>query len=107
MPNITLTADFGTRDGYVGALRGVIARLAPAARLVDLPRPEASRSLTVEGQTGGGGGIDEDVASGQLLAAVGSASTIEIAVRDGRADPRLVAARGNPVIPSTGMAPCR
>src|SRR5690349_20228299 len=26
MPIITLTTDFGTRDGYVGALKGVIAR---------------------------------------------------------------------------------
>ncbi len=27
MPVITLTTDFGTRDGYVGAMKGVIARL--------------------------------------------------------------------------------
>lgn len=36
MPIITLTTDFGTRDGYVGALKGVIARLAPAATVVDI-----------------------------------------------------------------------
>ena len=36
MPIITLTTDFGTRDGYVGAMKGVIARLAPEARIVDL-----------------------------------------------------------------------
>ncbi|NVB79398.1 MAG: SAM-dependent chlorinase/fluorinase [Kofleriaceae bacterium] len=28
MPIITLTTDFGTRDGYVGAVKGVIARVA-------------------------------------------------------------------------------
>lgn len=33
---ITLTTDFGTVDGYVGALKGVLATLAPSARLVDL-----------------------------------------------------------------------
>ncbi len=35
-PVITLTTDFGTADGYVGAMKGVIARLAPAAVVVDL-----------------------------------------------------------------------
>jgi S-adenosylmethionine hydrolase len=33
---ITLTTDFGTADGYVGAMKGVIARLAPEAVVVDL-----------------------------------------------------------------------
>lgn len=36
MALITLTTDFGTRDGYVGAMKGVIASLAPAARVVDI-----------------------------------------------------------------------
>jgi hypothetical protein len=36
MPIITLTTDFGTRDGYVGAIKGVIARIAPDARVVDI-----------------------------------------------------------------------
>ena len=36
MAIITLTTDFGTRDGYVGAVKGVIGRLAPDARLVDI-----------------------------------------------------------------------
>ncbi|MEJ7597150.1 MAG: SAM-dependent chlorinase/fluorinase [Kofleriaceae bacterium] len=36
MPIITLTTDFGMRDGYVGAMKGVISRLAPEARIVDL-----------------------------------------------------------------------
>ncbi len=33
---VTLTTDFGTRDGYVGAMKGVICRILPSARLVDL-----------------------------------------------------------------------
>lgn len=33
---ITLTTDFGHADGYVGAMKGVIARLAPEARVVDI-----------------------------------------------------------------------
>jgi len=33
---ITLTTDFGTADGYVGAVKGVILSAFPEARLVDL-----------------------------------------------------------------------
>ena len=33
---ITLTTDFGTADGFVGALKGVILSLAPHARIVDV-----------------------------------------------------------------------
>ncbi|HUJ57344.1 MAG TPA: SAM-dependent chlorinase/fluorinase [Kofleriaceae bacterium] len=36
MAIITLTTDFGTRDGYVGAMKGVLARRAPGVQLVDL-----------------------------------------------------------------------
>jgi S-adenosylmethionine hydrolase len=41
MPIITLTTDFGTRDGYVGAVKGVIARIAgpvhwSLTRIVDI-----------------------------------------------------------------------
>jgi S-adenosylmethionine hydrolase len=36
MAIITLTTDFGTADGYTGAMKGVLARLAPAAQLVDI-----------------------------------------------------------------------
>ena len=35
-PIITLTTDFGTRDGYVGAVKGVIKRINPEAELVDI-----------------------------------------------------------------------
>jgi S-adenosylmethionine hydrolase len=36
MPFITLTTDFGTADGYVGAMKGVIASRAPGATVVDV-----------------------------------------------------------------------
>lgn len=36
MPIITLTTDFGTRDGFVGAVKGVISRLAGDALIVDI-----------------------------------------------------------------------
>jgi S-adenosyl-L-methionine hydrolase (adenosine-forming) len=36
MPIITLTTDFGTQDGYVGAVKGVILSMAPAVTIVDV-----------------------------------------------------------------------
>ena len=33
---ITLTTDFGTSDHFVGAMKGVIAEIAPAARVIDI-----------------------------------------------------------------------
>ena len=36
MAIITLTTDFGMRDGYVGAMKGVILEVAPEARGVDI-----------------------------------------------------------------------
>ncbi|MFA7347901.1 MAG: SAM-dependent chlorinase/fluorinase [Desulfurivibrionaceae bacterium] len=35
-PIITLTTDFGLQDEYVGLIKGVMATLAPQARLIDL-----------------------------------------------------------------------
>lgn len=43
---ITLCTDFGTRDGYVAAMKGVILSLAPDAQLVDITHevtPQAVR----------------------------------------------------------------
>ncbi len=34
-PLITFTTDFGTRDGFVAQMKGVILRINPAARLID------------------------------------------------------------------------
>ena len=33
---ITLTTDFGTADGFVGAMKGVILSLAPHATVIDV-----------------------------------------------------------------------
>ena len=33
---LTITTDFGTRDHYVGAMKGVIARVAPEVRVFDI-----------------------------------------------------------------------
>jgi S-adenosylmethionine hydrolase len=33
---ITLLTDFGTRDGYVGVMKGTIAQIAPDAQVIDL-----------------------------------------------------------------------
>lgn len=33
---VTLTTDFGLEDGYVGAVKGVIASMAPAVRIIDI-----------------------------------------------------------------------
>src|SRR5260370_40074117 len=35
-PLITLLTDFGTRDAFVGVMKGVILSLCPEARLIDL-----------------------------------------------------------------------
>jgi S-adenosylmethionine hydrolase len=36
LPIITFTTDFGSRDGYAGAMKGVVLSAAPEARLVDI-----------------------------------------------------------------------
>ncbi len=36
MPVVTFTTDFGTRDGYVGAMKGVVLQVAPDAVIVDI-----------------------------------------------------------------------
>lgn len=45
---ITLTTDFGTSDYFVGAMKGVIAGIAPAARVVDITH-EVTPYNTLEG----------------------------------------------------------
>jgi S-adenosylmethionine hydrolase len=42
---ITLTTDFGQADGYVGAMKGVILSIAPAATLVDISHDIAPGNL--------------------------------------------------------------
>ena len=75
--------------------------------ITDLPRAEAGTAVTIAGRTFAIVGTYEDVASGELLAYIGSAKTVEIAVRDGRADRILEAPRGTPVRPGGAAGPYR
>ncbi|HEY0478983.1 MAG TPA: SAM-dependent chlorinase/fluorinase [Kofleriaceae bacterium] len=67
--------------------------------ITDLPEAEAGGAVAAAGQTLRLVGTYSDVAPGELLAYIGSAGTVEIAVRDGRADRRLALARGALVTP--------
>ncbi|HEC24232.1 MAG TPA: hypothetical protein ENI95_15085 [Chloroflexi bacterium] len=44
-PIITLLTDFGERDGYVGAMRGVMLSITPEARLVDISHEVAPQDI--------------------------------------------------------------
>lgn len=46
---VTLLTDFGTRDVYVGVMRGVIAGIAPQARVVDLTHEVAPQGVEQAG----------------------------------------------------------
>src|SRR5512135_2503598 len=52
---ISLTTDYGLADGFVAACHGVAARLAPAARVIDVthlvPRGDVRRGAAVLAQT--------------------------------------------------------
>src|SRR5208283_1358176 len=43
---IALLTDFGYRDHYVGAMKGVIASIAPDARIIDITHGIAAQSVT-------------------------------------------------------------
>src|SRR5512140_2876081 len=42
---ITLTTDFGLRDGFVGVMRGVILGIFPAAQIVDVTHEIAPQNI--------------------------------------------------------------
>ena len=44
-PIVTLTTDFGTRDPWVGVMKGVILGIAPAARLVDVSHEITAQNI--------------------------------------------------------------
>jgi S-adenosylmethionine hydrolase len=67
--------------------------------ITDLPEGEAGGAVLIGGTTLALVGTYEDVASGELLAYIGSAGTVEIAVRDGHAGKRLGLPRGTSVVP--------
>ena len=95
-PLITLTTDFGDRDGFVGAMEGVILSLLPDARVVDvshqIPR--------------------QDIAAGALVIAgvfeyfpLGSIHVVVVDPGVGTARSAMVArtARGMLVLPDNGL----
>jgi S-adenosylmethionine hydrolase len=42
---ITLTTDFGTKDGYAGAVKGVISSINPKAQIVDISHQVPARNI--------------------------------------------------------------
>lgn len=75
--------------------------------ITDLPAAEAGSAVAIAGRSLAVMTTYEDVEPGQLVAYVGSAGTIAIAVRDGRADTQLVAPRGTAVEPAAAVVPYR
>lgn len=55
VPWISLTTDYGLTDGFVAACHGVVARIAPAARVIDVthlvPPADVRRGAAVLAQT--------------------------------------------------------
>ncbi|MBM3153453.1 MAG: SAM-dependent chlorinase/fluorinase, partial [Chloroflexi bacterium] len=45
IPIISLTTDFGSRDGFVGALKGVIWGICPAAQVADITHDIAPQDI--------------------------------------------------------------
>ena len=68
----------------------------------DLPGAEAGKEVTILGRTLPVMATYEEAVAGELLAYIGSQGTVELAVRDGRADGVLAAPRGTPVMPAAG-----
>ena len=74
----------------------------------DLPSAEAGAAIVILGRNLPIVTTYEDVDPGQLLAYIGSAGTVEIAVRDGRADTMMMEARrGTAVEPAATAVPYR
>jgi S-adenosylmethionine hydrolase len=65
--------------------------------ITDLPAAEATDAVVVDGQWIMVARTYEDVDPGELVAYAGSANTIEIAIRDGRAEDGIEAPRGTRV----------
>lgn len=100
----------GPSHALVGALpwgarragHGRVVHIDHFGNLVsDLPAGEAGAAVAIGGHTLAIVETYESVVAGQLLAHVGSAGTIEIAVRGGSAEQLLHARRGLPVVTHT------
>ena len=75
--------------------------------VTDLPPEEAGKEVAILGRRLPLRRTYEDVATGELVAYIGSQRTVEIAVRDGRADRALDAPRGTRVAPVAESDPYR
>lgn len=94
--------------GARAAGRGRVVHVDHYGNLItDLPASEGDEAVTIDGNTLRIMKTYADVPPNTLLAYVGSMGTIEIAVRDGRADTRLDAPRGTPVVPVAAPGPYR
>ena len=88
------------RGGRSHGGRGRVVHVDHFGNLIsDLPRHEAAAAIVIAGRRLAIGRTYEDVAPGELVAYVRSAGTIEVAVRDGRADRVLDAPRGTRIVP--------
>lgn len=97
-PRIELagTLPWGKRERAVGR----IVHVDRFGNLIsDLPEAEAGTTVQLGGRVLPVLGTYEDVAPGELLAYIGSAGTVEIAVRDGHAARRLNIERGAQLVP--------
>ncbi|MBI5352395.1 MAG: SAM-dependent chlorinase/fluorinase [Chloroflexi bacterium] len=45
MPTISLTTDFGTRNGFAGVMKGVIYKISPNAKIVDISHTIAPQDI--------------------------------------------------------------
>ena len=112
-----LAATAGRTAQLVGALpwgprpigQGRVVHIDHFGNLItDLPRGEAGTgAVAIAGMTLPLVRTYESVAIGQPLAYIGSSGTVEIAVREARADQVLVAPRGTIVIPAVASGPYR
>jgi S-adenosylmethionine hydrolase len=94
--------------GPRAAGRGRVVHVDRYGNLIsDLPAGEAGEAVSIDGNTLAVLRTYSDAPPNTLLAYVGSMGTIEIAVRDGRADTRLTAPRGTPVVPVPVVGPHR
>jgi hypothetical protein len=75
--------------------------------ITDLPPEEAGKEVMIVGRRLPVRRTYEDVAPGDVVAYIGSQRTVEIAVRDGRADRALDAPRGTRVAPAAESDPYR
>jgi hypothetical protein len=97
-PVITLLTDFGTADGYVAEMKGVLYSLAPEARVVDLSLAVARYWRRVPPQTIHLVVVDPGVGSSRDALAVRSEDRVLIGPDNGVLSPALLVAGARAVV---------